>query len=864
MHRYLISFFSLVFLISGFTPIHAGHWQPSNSKVAKQLRVCKKHFDANRLTTGKGGTALACYEKVLKKDPTNADALKGLENIEARYQFWINKALDKRQRKKVKRYQARLRQVAALKAKLQGSVPDSDVSRLLRTCKAHLKAYRLTTGRSGNALACYSEVLKKDPTNAQVLDGLEKIEARYESLINKALDRGQPKKVKRYQAGLDKVAAFKATLQTAGKHALLIGIENYRYPIAPLRGAINDIKLIQGVLRERFGFRDQEFIILLDNRATHTGIEKAFKTLTKRVKPGDFVYIHYSGHGSQTLDLNGDERSGKDQTWVSFGTRHNRVAYKDDYDVLDDEINAWLAAIYAKTDQVIFVSDSCHSATVARGEAPISRGSKRDERPHPLGRMNYTQLDKHHGIHVGAAQNDELAAETIGKDGKHYGLFTWYWAKALRRAQVGETWYDIFKRAYTPVVGKRGQAQTPQIEGEHNRQVFGGNFTSQAQTISVTQVNGKTVKIQAGQIAGVTVGSVYRLYQPQHPNPQKLQSFQITEVKAFESIGKTTQAGLFKPGDLVVEESHAYHFEPIKVYLSADYSKDKPLLRAIQAAFQLLPGYMLTDNPYNTDLRLHLLRPKRKNGLPIASPNDDLPKSFPNQPPELWVLTPDQRLLDKKLQIKFDNPKKGVELLQDNLKKLARIRELKALQNSRGNILPVTMQTYLLRPVKSCPRWANCVSLSAFKLGLYRKTGPYDLQEKRKLRKGDILTFSLHNDSEQDYYCYLIGINSNGAIYAIFPHPDEGMEYALVKAGEKRNLSEETLLMMEEVGETIKIIVSIHPIDVSLFEQEEFRERGELNPLEQLLTNATHGERGLTRVSENDEWAAGLVTFEVK
>ncbi|MEN8218633.1 MAG: caspase family protein [Pseudomonadota bacterium] len=868
MHHYLVSFFSLVFLIASFTPAHAGHWQPSNSKVAKQLRVCKKHFDANRLTTGKGGTALVCYGKVLKKDPTNADALKGLENIEARYQFWINKARNKGQRKKAKRYQARLRQVAALKAKLQ----TTDVSPSLQTCQAHLKAYRLTTGRSGNALACYGEVLKKDPTNAQALDGLEKIEARYKSLINKALDRGQPKKVKRYQAGLDKVAALKATLQpkTAGKHALLIGIEKYRYPVTPLRGTINDIKLVQGVLRERFGFRDHEFIILLNKRATHTGIEKAFKTLTKRIKPGDFVYIHYSGHGSQTRDLNGDERSGKDQTWVSYGTRRNRKTHKNDYDILDDEINAWLAAIYAKTDQVIFVSDSCHSATVARGEAPISRGLKKDERPHPLGKMNYTQLDKYHGIHVGAAQNDELAAETIGKDGKHYGLFTWYWAKALRQAQVGETWYDIFKRAYTPVVGKRGQAQTPQIEGEHKRQVFGGNFTSQAQTISVTQANGKTVKIQAGHVAGVTIGSTYRLYQPQHPNPQKLQSLQITQVKAFESIGKTTQAGLFKPGDLVVEESHAYHFEPIKVYLSADYSKDKALLRT---AFHdgTLPGYKLTDNPYNTDLRLHLLRPKRKNGQPIASPNDDLPKSFPNQPPELWILTPDQRLLDKKLQIKFDNPKKGIELLQDNLKKLARIRELKALQNNRSNILPVTMQTYLLRPVKSCPRWADCVSLSAFKLGLHRKTGPYELQEieKRKLRKGDILTFTLHNDSEQDYYCYLISINSNGAIYAFFPHPDEGMAYALVKAGEKLDLSEDALLMMEEVGETIKIIVSIHPIDVSLFGQEEFRVRGgsgneKLNPLERLLTNATHGERGLTRVSEHDEWATGLVTLEVK
>jgi len=159
-----------------------------------------------------------------------------------------------------------------------------------------------------------------------------------------------------------------------GKHALLIGIQDYHSSgISSLKGSINDITLMKGVLRKRFGFQNENFITLVDAQATHTGIEKAFTTLITRVKNGDFVYIHYSGHGSQTPDLNGDERrSGKDQTWVSYGARANTISDDiNNYDVLDDEINSWLAAIYAKTAQVIFVSDSCHSATVARGAAPI-------------------------------------------------------------------------------------------------------------------------------------------------------------------------------------------------------------------------------------------------------------------------------------------------------------------------------------------------------------------------------------------------------------------------------------------------------------------------------------------------------------
>jgi len=667
----------------------------------------------------------------------------------------------------------------------------------------------------------------------------------------------------------------------AGKHALLIGIEDYRSSgITSLKGAINDVELMKGVLRERFGFQDKNFIMLEDAQATHTGIEKAFTALIERVKHDDFVYIHYSGHGSQTPDLNGDERrSGKDQTWVSYGARADTSSQDiNNYDVLDDEINAWLAAIYAKTPHLIFVSDSCHSATVARGAAPINRAVKKDNRSHLLGNKAYTQIEKYQGIRIGAARDNESAIETQRKDGKIYGLFTWYWAQALQQAQAGETWHDVFKRTYTPITAWRKQAQRPQMEGERSRQVLGGDFTPLAPTIPVLATYDKYIEIQAGYTAGVTKDSVYRLYNPQHPNPKSLPRFTITGVKAFESYGETNGQNPFKPGDLVIEASHAYHFDPIKVYLSADYpkSKDKSLLQTIQVAFQshgkqALSRYVLTNDPYNTDLRLHLLRPKRQNGQPVrASEEDALPKSFPNQPPELWILTPEQRLLDQNLQIQFDNPRRGIKLLQDNLTKLAQVRELKMLQSPPGKTLPIAVQTTVLSPVNSCSQRSDCVHLP-YNLGWHRKTGSYRLPviETRSLRKNDILTFTLHNQSEQDYYCYLINIGTDGAISAIFPAPDERMEYARIKAGEKRELTiKDGILMVDKPGEeTIKVIASAYPIDISLLEQSKFKVKGRnmkgLNPLERLLVNAVHGIRGKLS-KRNDDWATDQVTFEVK
>jgi uncharacterized caspase-like protein len=68
------------------------------SNVSQLLRECEKHFQANRLTSGKGGTALACYKEVLEIDKDKG--LEGLKKIEDRYIQWIKRALDRGQEDK--------------------------------------------------------------------------------------------------------------------------------------------------------------------------------------------------------------------------------------------------------------------------------------------------------------------------------------------------------------------------------------------------------------------------------------------------------------------------------------------------------------------------------------------------------------------------------------------------------------------------------------------------------------------------------------------------------------------------------------------------------------------------------------------
>jgi len=80
-------------------------------KLSGLLSTCKAHFEANRLTTGSGGSAFDCYKEVLKTDPSNAEALRGLKNIEDRYVTWIAQAKEREQPDKVKRYLESLRRV---------------------------------------------------------------------------------------------------------------------------------------------------------------------------------------------------------------------------------------------------------------------------------------------------------------------------------------------------------------------------------------------------------------------------------------------------------------------------------------------------------------------------------------------------------------------------------------------------------------------------------------------------------------------------------------------------------------------------------------------------------------------------------
>jgi hypothetical protein len=140
------------------------------------------------------------------------------------------------------------------------------------------------------------------------------------------------------------------------KHALCIGINQYGGG-SNLEGCVNDAH-DWGELLADLGFDVQ---LLLDRDATAACIGEAFRATLARAQAGDLVAITYSGHGSQVPDLEADEPDRLDECWCAADILRTPAGY-----ITDDTIARWLSGRPAGVN-VVVISDSCHSGTVARG-----------------------------------------------------------------------------------------------------------------------------------------------------------------------------------------------------------------------------------------------------------------------------------------------------------------------------------------------------------------------------------------------------------------------------------------------------------------------------------------------------------------
>ncbi|PPQ68304.1 hypothetical protein CVT25_001392 [Psilocybe cyanescens] len=112
--------------------------------------------------------------------------------------------------------------------------------------------------------------------------------------------------------------SFQYSQCTGKKKALCIGI-NYFGQAGELRGCINDVHNIQNFITKHYGYKKEDIVTLTDdsdnpaNKPTRENILRAMQWLVRGASPNDSLFFHYSGHGGQTKDTDGDEGDGYDE-----------------------------------------------------------------------------------------------------------------------------------------------------------------------------------------------------------------------------------------------------------------------------------------------------------------------------------------------------------------------------------------------------------------------------------------------------------------------------------------------------------------------------------------------------------------------
>jgi Caspase domain len=89
---------------------------------------------------------------------------------------------------------------------------------------------------------------------------------------------------------------------------------------AELKGCVNDVKSMQAMLTEHFAFPPNNIKVLIDvgqgEKPTGKAIKDNMRAIVQACKPGDVLFIHFSGHGTQVADKDGDDADKKDEAIV--------------------------------------------------------------------------------------------------------------------------------------------------------------------------------------------------------------------------------------------------------------------------------------------------------------------------------------------------------------------------------------------------------------------------------------------------------------------------------------------------------------------------------------------------------------------
>ena len=314
---------------------------------------------------------------------------------------------------------------------------------------------------------------------------------------------------------------FFAIGTSAEKYGLIIAIGDYpsKTGWAPI-SSVNDVPLIKQALLNQ-GFSEKNLSILINEEATKAGIIKAIENLKSKIKPGDIVVIHYSGHGQQIFDDNGDEIDGKDESIVPYDAwvRYT-FNYKGENHLRDDELGNIIANFrnaLGNKGQLLLILDSCHSGSTTRGRkarggeatfAPDDWKALENDKTKGSAMVERTKVNTNAApfVLISGASANELNYEYEG-----FGSLSYAFSKAMNELGSNFTYRQLFSKIATNM-NVISPKQTPTIEGDIDYMLFNGEYVKQQAYFEIAKIpNANLVHINAGKIQGLFEGTTVKI-----------------------------------------------------------------------------------------------------------------------------------------------------------------------------------------------------------------------------------------------------------------------------------------------------------------------------------------------------------------
>lgn len=372
-------------------------------------------------------------------------------------------------------------------------------------------------------------------------------------------------------------------------HALLIGVNEYQNLAERwwLKGPGNDVQLVAEYLTTQapVPFAPENVTVLSDGVEgapvpTLAAIRQAFADLTAEVQPGDFVYLHFSGHGTQAPALDpSTELDGLDELFLpaDIGPWSNQVGAVENA-LVDDEIGALIDGLRAKGANVWAVFDSCHSGTVTRSlEAEDEEVRTRQLSPSVLGldpeamedvvtrsigdprdgaEAPFDPVSGKEGSFVAffAAQTNEVTPEKNlpkGKpDRRPQGVFTFTLFEVLAEypsATYGQIGQEVLRRYSVKNLAR----STPLFEGDLDQVAFSGEAGGRVAQWQA-EVTEAGFTIPAGSLHGLSEGATLAVMASAADADDAALGFvTLTSVDTFTATGQPVEAeGKALPAEL--------------------------------------------------------------------------------------------------------------------------------------------------------------------------------------------------------------------------------------------------------------------------------------------------------------------------